>query len=40
MAREFKLKLKLAEESEVFPLVEDHLILWFKTELDYALAKV
>lgn len=39
MAREVKLKLKF-EEPEVFPLAEDHLILRFKNDCDYALARM
>lgn len=38
VAREVKLKIKL-EESEVFPIVEDHLILRFKSDSDCALVR-
>lgn len=39
LARDFKLKLKLEEEPEVFPLAEDHFTLCFKFEGECALAR-
>lgn len=39
MAREVKVKLCLEEEPEVFPIAEGHLILQFKMENDFGLAR-
>lgn len=38
MAREFKLKLNLVGEPEIFALAKDHLIMRFKNEGDCTLA--
>lgn len=39
VAREVKLKMKLTDEPDVFPIAEDHLILQFKDERDCALVR-
>lgn len=39
IAREVKLKIKLVKEPEIFPIVDDHLILRFKSENDCTLVK-
>lgn len=36
VAREMKTEMRLAGKSDVFPIVDDHLILRFKSELDCA----
>lgn len=40
VARDVKMKLKLDEEPEVFSIAEDHIILQFKNDGDYVLARM
>lgn len=39
VAKDFKTKLKLVDESEVFALAKDHLLVWFQNEEECSLAK-
>lgn len=36
VVKEVKVKSKFDYDSEIFSIIEDYLILWFRTEKDYA----